>query len=213
MESYSNTMAALVRFLRHDDALRVTPADILRFKDHRLATINPRTGKTISAKTVKDSDLAGLKTIFGWAVANLRLPSNPALGLTIKLGKPPKLRSKGFTDSEGRAILSAASHHQRGPGERAWTFAAKRWVPWLCAYTGARVGEMAQLRKQDVTLEGEVEVRAPREGALRAACASAPAICRSQPEMKPNAAVGFAAQSRHSIAVCRRRHVPLLTAA
>jgi integrase len=27
---------------------------------------------------------------------------------------------------------------------------AKRWVPWLCAYTGARVGEIAQLRKQDV---------------------------------------------------------------
>jgi integrase len=28
--------------------------------------------------------------------------------------------------------------------------AAKRWVPWLMAYSGARVGEFAQLRKQDV---------------------------------------------------------------
>ncbi|HEY1453095.1 MAG TPA: hypothetical protein VGF57_06500, partial [Roseiarcus sp.] len=154
-ESYGNTMASLVRFLGHDDASRVTPADILRFKDHRLATINPRTGRPISAKTVKDSDLAGLKTIFGWAVANLKLPSNPALGLTIKLSKPAKLRSKGFTDEEASAILSTASRLMQGPTERPWTFAAKRWVPWLCAYTGARVGEMVQLRKQDVTRNGE----------------------------------------------------------
>ena len=35
------------------------------------------------------------------------------------------------------------------------TFAAKRWVPWLAAYTGARVGELAQLRKQDVSREGD----------------------------------------------------------
>lgn len=27
---------------------------------------------------------------------------------------------------------------------------ARRWVPWLCAYTGARVNEMTQLRGQDV---------------------------------------------------------------
>jgi hypothetical protein len=85
-ESYSNSMAALVSFLGHDDAHRVTPEDILRFKGHRLATINPRTGKPISAKTVKDSDLAGLKTIFGWAVSNLRMPSNPASGITIPIG-------------------------------------------------------------------------------------------------------------------------------
>jgi integrase len=30
------------------------------------------------------------------------------------------------------------------------TAAAYRWVPWLCAYTGARVGEITQLRKQDL---------------------------------------------------------------
>jgi integrase len=153
-ESYSATTAALVAFLGHDDARRVTPDDIVRFKDHRLSPINSRTGKLISAKTVKDSDLAGLKTLFGWAVSNRKLPTNPATGITIKLGKQAKLRGKGFTDEEAKAILSAALRHQRG-GESAGTFAAKRWVPWLAAYTGARVGELAQLRKQDVAQEGE----------------------------------------------------------
>jgi integrase len=28
--------------------------------------------------------------------------------------------------------------------------ACRRWVPWLCAYTGARVGELTQLRAGDV---------------------------------------------------------------
>jgi site-specific recombinase XerC len=99
-ESYSNTTAGLVAFLGHDDAKRVTPEDVVRFKDHRLASINPRTGKPISAKTVKDSDLSGLKTLFGWAVSNRKLTSNPVTGITIKLGQ--RLRGKGLTEEEAR---------------------------------------------------------------------------------------------------------------
>jgi integrase len=150
-ESYRNTVAGLVAFLGHDSAKLVTPEDIVRFKDHRLASINPRTERTISAKTVKDSDLAGLKTLFGWAVWNRKLTANPVTGITIKLGKPQKLRGKGLTEVEAKAILQAALK-VTGEGR---TDAARRWVPWLAAYTGARVGELAQLRKQDVTKDGE----------------------------------------------------------
>lgn len=156
-DSYRNTMASLVAFLEHDDAARVSPEDIIRFKDYRLTCLHPRTGKPISAKTVKDSDLAGLKTVLGWAVANRKLSTNPAAGITIKIGKAPKLRSKGFTDTEAKSILTAASAITL-PTRRAPTEAAKRWVPWLCCYTGARVGEMAQLRKQDVRREGDLWV-------------------------------------------------------
>ncbi|KFC75617.1 Site-specific recombinase XerD [Bosea sp. LC85] len=151
-ESYRNTVAALVAYLGHDDAARLTPESIIGFKDHRLSSINPRTSKPISAKTVKDSDLAGLKTVFGWAVSNRRMASNPAAGITIKLGKPKKLRSKGFTDDEAAALLRAARNY-RNSDETPKTAAAKRWAPWLCAYTGGRVGEMAQLRKQDLRQE------------------------------------------------------------
>ena len=153
-ESYSNTVDNFVAFLGHDDAVRVTADDVVNFKDHRLSSINPRTGKSISAKTVKDSDLSGLKTLFGWAVSNRRLLANPALGITIKLGKRKVTRPKGFTDDEAGALLKAADAHTRG-NERPKTFAAKRWVPWLCAYTGARVGEVAQLRKEDVRKAGD----------------------------------------------------------
>ena len=87
-------------------------------------------------------------------MSNRKLPSDPVTGITIKLGKQARLRGKGFTDAEAKAILSAALRLTRG-GETAGTFAAKRWVPWLAAYTGARVGELAQLRKQGVTREGD----------------------------------------------------------
>ncbi|SER41282.1 Site-specific recombinase XerD [Faunimonas pinastri] len=153
-ESYRNTMERFVTFLRHDDAARVTEQDVVRFKDFRLSETNRRTGKLISPKTVKDSDLAGLKSVFTWAVANLRMQENPARRVTLKVGKQVRSRSKGFTEAEARAVLTHALHHQQAR-ENPKTQAAKRWTPWLCAYTGARVGEILQLRKHDVRREGD----------------------------------------------------------
>lgn len=149
-ESYRNTFAILIAFLGHDDAGRVGRDDVIRFKDHRLTTPSAKTGKIPAAKTVKDSDLSALKAVFDWAVMNGKITDNPAAKITIKLGKQAKLRDKGFTDPEAKAILAAALAHQQGK-ESPRTNAAKRWVPWLCAFTGARVGEIAQLRKEDVT--------------------------------------------------------------
>lgn len=155
-ESYGKAISALAAFLGHDDAVQVTHEDILRFKDHLLATANPRTGKSISAKTVKDSYLSGLKSVFGWAETNRKIASNPATGITIKLAKKTKLRETWFTEAEIVAILSASGNVRKAPKEAPQRYALKRWVPWLCAYTGARVGEMVQLRKQDLRQEGDV---------------------------------------------------------
>ena len=156
-ESYRNTVRSLVAFLKHDDAARVTAENVVAFKDHRLTTLSRRTGKVPSARTVKDIDLSALNSLFGWAVANRRLPGNPASGITVKGAKARRLRSKGFTDEEARAILIAALAHVPGR-EHPRMAAAKRWVPWLCAFTGARVGEIGQLRREDVRREGELWV-------------------------------------------------------
>jgi integrase len=155
-ESYRNTMARFVAFLKHDHAHQVTVDDVIGFKDFRLKELNQRTGKPISAKTVKDSDLAGLKSVFGWALVNRRMPLNPATGITIKLAKQTRTRSKGFTEEEARAILAHSWSHAAGDREHAKTAAAKKWTPWLCAYSGARIGEVAQLRKVDIRLQGDL---------------------------------------------------------
>ena len=60
----------VVKYLKHDDANRVTEADMLAFKDHRL--------KTVSAKTLRDGDLPAIRSVFGWGVDHRKLAKNPA---------------------------------------------------------------------------------------------------------------------------------------
>jgi integrase len=56
---------------------------------------------------------------------------------------------RGFSDEETRLILADAL----APAADARTEqakAARRWVHWLAAYTGAMVGEIVRIRRQDV---------------------------------------------------------------
>jgi integrase len=79
----------------------------------------------------------------------------PRRGVTLKVGKKPRQRPKGFTDEEACAVLGAALGYAVAPQEHRKIAAAKRGAPWLCAYTGARIGEIVQLRRQDVRREGQ----------------------------------------------------------
>jgi hypothetical protein len=129
-DEYEGTLNRLIAFLGHDNAGQVVPRDIVAYKDMRLRTINARTGTLLSAKTVKDGDLAALKTVFGWGAGNHYLPSNPAEGITINLGdadqERPKERPKGYTNDEAIRILSVALTYVRSNDEREKTAAAKR---------------------------------------------------------------------------------------
>ncbi|MEQ1770924.1 MAG: DUF6538 domain-containing protein, partial [Devosia sp.] len=113
-QGYKTTIGRLGTFLHHDDAARVTPTDIVAFKDFRLSSIDPRSKQPVSARTVKDSDLAALKSVFGWAVRNHKLPSNPAAGISIRLARRRKTRESGFRDEEVRALLSACVKLEKG---------------------------------------------------------------------------------------------------
>jgi integrase len=157
-ESYSKAFSTLADFLKHDDASRVTENDMLRFKDHLLTVTNPRTGKHLSTKTVKASYLSALRSVFYWAVDNRKLKTNPASNIPLKVGKRIRTRQSWFKPDEIKSILAAASktiQRNREPWQR---HAGRRWVPWLCAYSGARVGEIVQMRKEDVRKEGDVWV-------------------------------------------------------
>lgn len=131
--------------LKHDRPALVTEADILAYKGKRI--------ETVSAKTWKDADLPPLKAIFGWAVKNRKLPFNPAASISGDRVKRTRSRIPDFSDDEANAIFKAALTYQGGEKESPKTAAAKRWVPILLAYTGARLGEITQLRKQDVCEE------------------------------------------------------------
>ena len=70
-------------------------------------------------------------------------------------------REKGYTDLEAVAVLRASRAHMPKPNqfgfvkETAHMTAAKRWAPMLAAFSGARISEITQLRKEDVHREGE----------------------------------------------------------
>jgi integrase len=146
---YRSVFANLRTFLGHDDASRVTPEDIIAFKDARLA-------EGISGRTIKDGDLAALKSVFGWAVENKRLRSNPASTIVVRVSKRKVEREVGFTDQEANQILTIALTYVRQGKESAHLAVAKKWVPWLCAFTGARVSEITALNKESFRVEGGV---------------------------------------------------------
>jgi integrase len=129
------------RWVGHDDAAKVSADDIVRWKEELL-----RSG--ISGRSVREVYLAGLKVVFGWATENRKISTNPVTGISVRVAKPARLRERGFTDVEARTILRAALAGDHGNVSEAHR-RARRWVPFLCAYTGARVGEIAQLRGCD----------------------------------------------------------------
>jgi len=137
----------LVAFLGHDDAGRVTPQDVVRWKEN-LGTPDTK-GICRSSRTIRDKYLAAAKTVFKWAAENHKLASNPATGISMRVRKRVRLRDPGLNDDEACRILTAAlAYDVAGPAPL--QSRARRWIPWLCAYTGARVGEIAQLRGEDV---------------------------------------------------------------
>jgi integrase len=149
-DAYKGAIDRLVKYLGHDDAGRVTEADMIGFKDHRL--------KTVSAKTLKDGDLPGIRSVFGWSVDNRKLSKNPADAIKVKSEKKIRTRSKGFTDEEAKAIFVACLGYVRKPKEDARTAAAKKWGPLIACYTGCRIAEALQLRKEDIRKDSKHRV-------------------------------------------------------
>ncbi|MGH1570909.1 site-specific integrase [Methylobacterium sp. P31] len=135
--TFTASLRQFERFVGHDDASRVTAGDLVRWK---LALIEAG----LNTKTIRDSKLAPVKAIFETAVRNLRLPTNPVRGILVSHKDEGDAGDPDYTDDEARVILRAANA-QRDP--------LLRWAPWICAYTGARISEVCQLRVEDIGVE------------------------------------------------------------
>lgn len=132
------------------DANKITEDDVAAWRNHLRAS-GGLSGKPISAVTINGAYMAAVNAVFGHARSTTRkLTVNPAADLpALRVKKQPRLRPKSIADDEAITILQATME----PGGEKLTPArqsAKRWCQWLMAYTGARVGEVAQLRKEDV---------------------------------------------------------------
>lgn len=104
-----------------------------------------------SPGVVNDVWLRAPKTVFAWALRNRKVTENPFKDISVSVAsKPVQVRGREFTADEAALILRstlipASTHTAKHNAD------ARRWVPWLCAYTGSRVGEVTQLRAEDIT--------------------------------------------------------------
>ncbi len=101
-----------------------------------------------SARTVKEVWIVAAHTVYAWALKRKSIPANPLAEVEVSVPRKIRMReSRAFRTEEVTTILTATLAVADTSRPAA---AAKRWVPWLCAYTGARAGEITQLRGADV---------------------------------------------------------------
>ena len=127
-------------FPRHSAAM-LTPEEVHEW-------LRSLIGPERSARTVRDVWKVAAHTVFAWAVGQKLVTRNPFAAVKVTVPRTARTREgKWFTQEEIETILRAAISISN---PKTKTQAARRWLPWLCAYTGARSGEIAQLRDVDV---------------------------------------------------------------
>jgi integrase len=153
LDLWRGYVKSFISYTGSDDALAVQRSDVVKWKQHLLELGN-------SPKTINDSKLAALRAILRWAVDNELIPTNPATGVSVRRGKKASEQMLGFERDEAATILRAASRE---------TSTVYRWVPLLCAQSGARVSEVCQLRGEDIRCEAGIwfmHIR-PEAGSLK----------------------------------------------
>ncbi|WP_430427870.1 site-specific integrase [Parasphingorhabdus sp.] len=143
--AWRRLLTKFVIFLGHNDAKRIRKEDVVAWKDHLLKD------RFLSAATINDAYLAALKATLNWAIDNNKLMVSPAHKVSARnQSKIVTREERGLSDEEAILILKAtlAPPPPRLTPERVL---ARRWVPWLCAYSGARVNEVTQMRAEDVS--------------------------------------------------------------
>jgi integrase len=133
----------------HTSATAITEADA-RAWTRKLVTPK-RTAATVQVVWV-----SAARRVFSWAEKQKHIRKSPFAHISVDVPRKTRNReTKAFKPEEVRSILKAALAHEQPTS----TFErAKRWVMWLCAYSGARSGEITQLRGMDVERRGSFYV-------------------------------------------------------
>lgn len=120
------------------------------WKLHLLTTPTKNGGEPNGARTVAYK-VGNIKTILSWGVSRFRGDKRLSVALeNVQAVEPPGFVRKpsdvsAIRPDEAVQVLRAA---------RRQTDLRTRWLPWICAYTGARINEVASLHREDF-LESE----------------------------------------------------------
>jgi hypothetical protein len=127
------SMKKLATLVGHDDATQVTRNDVIRFKEQldekglKPATINRY--------------LSEIKAPFAWAFKNDKIGIDPGEGVVFARKSKGQTKRLGYTDEQARIILLSARDEE---------LPHRRWIPWVCAFTGTRLDEIAGRDVSDI---------------------------------------------------------------
>ncbi len=137
IRKFRATAELFCAFRGNDDAANVTAREVESWKQSMLEEGD------VGSNTIGQR-IQNLRTIVQWAkeqsLGELYTNGNP-----LDIVKRPTFRTvssadRAYTMEEARVTLLAA---------RKEVEPELRWLPWMCAYSGARINEVAQLTKED----------------------------------------------------------------
>lgn len=127
-----------------NDVRSINADDIIGWKDQLV-----KSGKT--ANTITNGHLACARALFRFAVANKLMDSDPTAGVRVSRKAKAGTKMLSYDNEEVARLLALAS-----ASKEPW----KRWLPWLAAATGSRIGEVAQLHGSQVLQKEGITVLA-----------------------------------------------------
>ena len=131
--TWKRIVSKLTKHVEHENAAAITHEDRIKWKDALVAD------GEISPTTI-ENHLIVVQTLLNWAFANKRIPTKPE-PVKYKAKRRQGTRKRGYTDAEAKTIL-LATRTEKKPH--------RRWLPWLAAFNGARIEEIAGAFVPDV---------------------------------------------------------------
>lgn len=144
---YRGVFDAFALFTKGAAADEITTSDVRRFTEDLMVN------KDLGPRTVRDVHKAAISSVFNWALGKGLVQNNPASGVSIKVKKSVSPRPLEITDSEAHVLVAPCN--AIGDVAPQTLAAAQKWCPLICLYTGARIGEVTQLRKEDFRRHGQ----------------------------------------------------------
>ncbi|MGK9053133.1 integrase [Neorhizobium petrolearium] len=137
IKKYRDHCAAFAKWRKSDNALTTTAAEGKGWIE------SLQDAGELSNRTVK-AMLQNVRTVLNWGrhdnPATFFPAGNPLNGIKAPDYTTAPSYLKAYTMDEAKLILAAARKEDK---------AMFRWIPWLCAYSGMRVSEAGNLRKED----------------------------------------------------------------
>jgi integrase len=158
LKKYRRIAEEFATYRKSGDATTVTKAEVSKWMDHLFG------GKRNTSRTTVRDKASALQAITKWGQrqhnGQLYPRGLPLEGLTLPEKDEVDSSKRTYSLEHAQAILLATRKEASRP--------ERRWVPWLMAYSGMRVGEVAQLEKEDLEqIEGRWFVHVVDDGESR----------------------------------------------